>query len=82
MLIATAVVLIGRFRKDGFLNSTGGRLSGFGDGLIGLVVLFGGGAPLTVDGAVIGALGISGGTVDEDCDVATYALTTVMGAQK
>ena len=43
MLIATAVVLIGRFRKDGFLNSTGGRLSGFGDGLIGLVVLFGGG---------------------------------------
>ena len=43
VLIATAVVLIGRFRKDGFLNSTGGRLSGFGDGLIGLVVLFGGG---------------------------------------
>lgn len=41
MLIATAVVLIGRFRKDGFLNSTGGRLGGFGD-LIGLVVLFGG----------------------------------------
>ena len=43
VLIATAVVLIRRFRKDGFLNSTGGRLGGFGDGLIGLVVLFGGG---------------------------------------
>ncbi len=66
----------------GPLAAEGGALPGLAGGNSGRVVLFGGGVPLIVDGAVIGALGISGGTVDEDCDVATYALTTVMGAQK
>ena len=34
------------------------------------IVLFGGGLPLLVSGRVIGAVGISGGTVDEDISVA------------
>jgi uncharacterized protein GlcG (DUF336 family) len=38
------------------------------------VVIFGGGIPLTVDGAVIGAVGASGGSVEQDIAVARAAL--------
>jgi len=34
------------------------------------IVLFGGGFPLKVNGEVIGALGVSGGSVEEDMSVA------------
>jgi uncharacterized protein GlcG (DUF336 family) len=54
-----------------------GRLAEPGQTLYGLqhatdrrIVLFGGGLPLTADGRVIGAVGISGGTVDQDLMVA------------
>ena len=30
-------------------------------------------------GTLLGGLGVSGGTVDEDCDILHYAMTTVMG---
>lgn len=66
----------------GPLATETGALPGLAGGNSGRVVLFGGGVPLTVGGAVVGALGISGGTVEEDCDVAHFALKTVMGAQK
>ncbi|MCA1730267.1 MAG: heme-binding protein [Actinobacteria bacterium] len=36
----------------------------------GRVVIFGGGIPLTRNGEVAGAIGVSGGTVDQDQDVA------------
>ena len=36
----------------------------------GKIVLFGGGLPLRLQGKVVGAVGISGGTVDEDIQVA------------
>lgn len=36
----------------------------------GRMVIFGGGYPLVVDGDVVGALGVSGGAVEQDMDVA------------
>ena len=38
------------------------------------IVTFGGGFPILVDGAIVGGLGISGGTVDEDVAIGTHAL--------
>lgn len=38
------------------------------------VVTFGGGVPVEVDGEVVGAVGASGGDVEEDVQVATAAL--------
>jgi uncharacterized protein GlcG (DUF336 family) len=39
------------------------------------VVIFGGGIPIKLDGAVIGAIGASGGSVEADIVVARAALT-------
>jgi uncharacterized protein GlcG (DUF336 family) len=39
------------------------------------VVIFGGGIPIEVEGAVIGAVGASGGSVEQDLIVARAALT-------
>ena len=53
-----------------------GSLSGPGQMLYGIeatnggLVLFGGGIPLTVDGLVVGAIGVSAGSVDQDVVVA------------
>lgn len=38
---------------------------------------FGGGKPITVDGELIGAVGISGGTVDQDVQIAESALSAL-----
>lgn len=38
------------------------------------VVIFGGGIPVRLDGAVIGAVGASGGSVEQDIEVARAAL--------
>lgn len=40
----------------------------------GRIVPFGGGYPIKVKGNIIGALGVSGGTVEEDMKIALYAL--------
>ena len=45
----------------------------------GRIVCFGGGYPIEVDGEIIGAIGISGGTAEEDMSVATYALEKMQG---
>ncbi len=39
---------------------------------------FGGGFPIMVDGKVVGAVGVSGGTVEEDMEIASYALDSCM----
>lgn len=39
------------------------------------VVIFGGGIPVKIDGVVIGAIGASGGSVEEDIMVARAAVT-------
>jgi uncharacterized protein GlcG (DUF336 family) len=38
------------------------------------LVVFGGGYPVIVDGAVVGAIGVSGGHYSQDMDVAKAAL--------
>ena len=41
------------------------------------LVIFGGGFPITVDGEVVGGIGVSGGHYSEDADVAEAALATI-----
>ena len=43
------------------------------------VVIFGGGVPVRHEGRVVGAVGASGGTVDEDVTVARAALAGYAG---
>lgn len=38
----------------------------------GKIVIFGGGEPLEIDGKIIGALGVSGGTAEQDTMLAAY----------
>lgn len=40
----------------------------------GRIVIFGGGFPYSYDGKIVGAIGISGGSVGEDMEIGTYAL--------
>ena len=40
----------------------------------GRITLVPGGFPLFMDGEVIGAIGVSGGTAEEDCEIANYVL--------
>jgi len=44
------------------------------------VVIFGGGIPIVAEGAVIGAVGASGGTVEEDIAVANAAVAAMKSA--
>ena len=39
------------------------------------IVLFGGGFPYVVNGEVVGGIGVSGGTVEQDMDIAWYAMS-------
>jgi uncharacterized protein GlcG (DUF336 family) len=43
----------------------------------GKVVIFGGGLPVTIDGAIVGAVGTSAGTVEQDIAVAEAAAAAV-----
>lgn len=54
----------------GKLAQPGEMLYGIQNMLDGRIVLFGGGLPLYLNGKVVGAVGVSGGTVKEDVQVA------------
>jgi uncharacterized protein GlcG (DUF336 family) len=54
----------------GRLAQPGAALYGIQNTHPGKIVLFGGGLPLRLEGVVVGAVGISGGTVEEDILVA------------
>lgn len=54
-------------------------LPGLADGNRGRVVLFGGGVPVFSAGRLLGGLGISGGTVEEDCQILKFAMEQVLG---
>ena len=41
------------------------------------IVTFGGGLPVRIDGAVVGAIGVSGGTVDQDIECAQAGLDAI-----
>ena len=43
----------------------------------GKIVIFGGGEPLEVEGKIIGALGVSGGTAEQDTYLAAYGKRTL-----
>ncbi|MDW7669696.1 MAG: cob(I)yrinic acid a,c-diamide adenosyltransferase [Bacillota bacterium] len=43
----------------------------------GKIVLFGGGYPLKIDDKIVGAIGISGGSVEEDMEIAEYVLDNI-----
>ena len=57
-------------RKIGEMAQPGQPLFGINTTNGGRIVIFAGGVPLMRDGQVIGAVGVSGGTVDEDEEVA------------
>lgn len=52
------------------LAQSGQELFGLSDAAGGRIVVFGGGIPLRRDGEVVGAIGVSTGTVDQDQEVA------------
>jgi uncharacterized protein GlcG (DUF336 family) len=52
------------------LAQPGGPLYGIEASNQGHVIVFAGGIPLVAEGRVVGAIGVSGGSVDEDRDVA------------
>jgi uncharacterized protein GlcG (DUF336 family) len=76
----TVALFNGAFTTAQLQNSSipGGGLYGLEETNGGLVV-FGGGLPLFVDGFFIGAVGVSGGTVDQDVDVCTAGVDAVGG---
>ena len=42
------------------------------------ICTFGGGYPIIIDGEIVGGIGISGGTVAEDMDIASHALQSLL----
>jgi len=60
-----------------FMQSTqpGGADWGFTSTSGGRIVVYAGGLPITEDGALVGALGVSGGTAEQDEECARAALT-------
>ncbi len=55
----------------GIHNAVGGR-----------IVIFGGGFPLKADGTIIGGIGVSGGSVEQDMDCASSATKLLAGILK
>ena len=51
-----------------------GPLYGIENADPGRIVLFGGGFPYIVDGRTAGGIGVSGGTVEQDMEIARYAM--------
>lgn len=54
------------------LAAPGGSLYGIQNTNEGKIVIFGGGEPLLVDGVMIGAIGVSGGTAEQDTKLGAY----------
>jgi len=54
-----------------------GDLHGIQHSNSGRVVVFGGGLPVFSGGRIAGGIGVSGGTVDQDVDIASHALSIV-----
>jgi len=67
----------GKYRSGDLFNATspGGPLYGIGQTNQGLI-FFGGGMPLKQNGVFVGALGVSGGAVDQDVQVANAGVAS------
>ena len=59
------------------LAQPGNPLFGIEESNAGKVVIFGGGIPITFNGNIIGAVGASAGTVEQDIEVAEAALAAL-----
>ena len=59
------------------LAQSGKPLFGIQESNAGKVVIFGGGVPVVLDGAIVGAVGASAGTVEQDIAVAEAAITAL-----
>jgi len=59
------------------LAQSGGPLFGIQDSNAGEVVIFGGGIPVILGGSVVGAIGTSAGTVEQDIAVAEAAIAAL-----
>jgi uncharacterized protein GlcG (DUF336 family) len=59
------------------LAQSGRPLFGIQESNAGKVVIFGGGIPVVSNGNIIGAVGTSAGTVEQDIDVARAAITAL-----
>lgn len=51
-----------------------GPLYGIGNAAPGKIILFGGGFPYVSNGQVVGGIGVSGGTVEQDMEIARFAM--------
>lgn len=54
------------------LAAPGGPLYGIGNTNGGRIVIFGGGETLAADGGVVGGIGVSGGTLEQDTHLGLY----------
>jgi uncharacterized protein GlcG (DUF336 family) len=70
----TAAILRMSSAEVGALAQPGAALYGIESTHKGRIVLLGGGLPLYLNGEVVGAVGVSGGSVEEDVTVATPAV--------
>jgi len=73
----TSAVLHMATHELGKLAQPGSELYGIQHTHNGKIVLFGGGIPLQLNGQVVGAIGISGGSVNEDVQVAEYVVNAL-----
>src|SRR5262245_52558921 len=64
------------------LAQSGKPLFGIQESNAGKVVIFGGGIPVVLDGTIIGAVGASAGTVEQDIVVAESALAALDHARR
>ncbi len=58
-----------------------GELHGIQHTNAGRVIVFGGGLPVFSGGRIVGGIGVSGGTVAQDVDIITHALSTAQKAR-
>ncbi|TDK39681.1 heme-binding protein [Rhizobium deserti] len=69
----TAAIFQNSTEAIGRLATPGAELYGIQNSHAGRVVIFGGGIPILIGGKVVGAIGVSGGTVAQDIEIANAA---------
>src|SRR5215475_2552166 len=74
---ATARMFDKRTSDLATLAQPGEPLFGIQESNAGKVVIFGGGVPVVLDGAIVGAVGASAGTVEQDIAVSEAAITAL-----
>ena len=77
----TAAVVRMPTHQVGELAQPGGELYGIQHTHQGRIILFGGGYPLCIGGEVVGGIGVSGGTVEQDMRVAEPAVNLLRDVQ-